>query len=91
MPTPPWLRSVLIGVGTVGVKALREGLREGAAEALDSVLEDVEGVAAEVTRRVRKGRAEVRQAAAKKRAAPRPAPVKQEPASVVDAEIVEEE
>jgi hypothetical protein len=45
---PPFVRDFLVALGKSGVKAV--------AAALDSVLEDAQGVADEAGRRVRKGR-----------------------------------
>jgi hypothetical protein len=45
---PPVLRDFLVMIGRTGVKAV--------AAALDSVLEDAQGIADEAGRRVRKGR-----------------------------------
>jgi hypothetical protein len=47
-PAPPFVRDFLVAIGRSGVKAV--------AAALDSVLEDAQGVADEASRRVRKGR-----------------------------------
>ena len=82
MPAPPWLQNVLVVAASTGVKALRQGLREGAAHALDSVLEDVQVFTKEADRRVRRVRKNIRDRQ------PATAKTKQE---VIDAEIVEEE
>jgi hypothetical protein len=47
-PPPPILRDFLVMIGRSGVKAV--------AAAIDSVLEDAQGIADEAGRRVRKGR-----------------------------------
>jgi hypothetical protein len=94
MAAPPWLRDVLVVVGKTGVKALREGMREGAANALDSVLEDFEGFTHEVTKRVREGRSTLRDNVRKSKARDarnKPSARKTEPPEVIEAEIIEEE
>ena len=78
MPAPPWLQNVLVVGAGAAVKALRQGLREGAAHALDSVLEDVQGLTKEADRRVRRARAGIR--------ARQPATSKTAQTEVVDAE-----
>lgn len=94
MPAPAWLQEALVVVGRTGVKALRQGMREGAANAIDSVLEDVQVFTEEINRRVQAGRSSLRDVP-KTRSAPKarkPQRKKTEPEVVViDAEIIEEE
>jgi hypothetical protein len=83
MPAPLWLQNVLVVGAGAAVKALRQGLREGAAHALDSVLEDVQGLTRQADRRVRSVRKNIRER--------RPATEKTTPTEVVEAEIIDEE
>jgi hypothetical protein len=71
-------------------------MREGAANALDSVLEDVESLANEVTKRVRAGRSNlrdnVRDAKARDtRKRRRTSAQKKSEPEVIEAEVIEEE
>jgi hypothetical protein len=56
MTAPAWLRDALVVVGHVGVKALRRGFGEGAHNALDSVLEDMQVAAELAGKRIRRER-----------------------------------
>jgi hypothetical protein len=82
MPAPAWLQNVLLTAAGVGVKALRQGLREGAAHAFDSVLEDAQGLTKEVERRVRRVRRNIQEN--------KPA-TRTTSTEVVDAEIIDED
>jgi len=91
MATPPWLREVLVVVGRTGIKAVRHGMREGAANAIDSVLEDVQGLTDEISRRVRDGRSTLRGNARRAAKKDRKPPERRSEPEVIDAVIEEEE